>query len=78
MYTYIRLHVIYDTRVHDVTGETTAGKREQKQKEEKRERETEKTHRERSGYRWMGKAVGGRVWWRRTRQLITGDWQTEN
>lgn len=37
MYTYLHPtpRVIYDTRVHDVTGETTAGKREQKQKEEK-------------------------------------------
>lgn len=45
VYKYVQVHptprVIYDTRVHDVTGETTAGKREQRQKEETGERERE-------------------------------------
>jgi len=38
VHVYPTPRVIYGTRVHDVTRETTAGKRGQKQKEEKGER----------------------------------------
>lgn len=67
---YVHVHltprVIYDTRVHDVTGETTAGKREHRSRKRKREgkRDREKAYRERSGgggdgYRWMAERRSG-------------------
>lgn len=58
-------------------------------KERKGEKDGEDAHREnevpamvtggwRKGAVGAGKGGGGRGRWRRTRQLITGDWQTEN
>lgn len=71
VYKYVHVHptprVIYDTRVHDVTRETTAGTEVERGKggrgrETEREREREKAYRERSGgdgYRWMAERRSG-------------------